>query len=157
MDRIRRLVPQIQNLHQTEAEELFKILHRNNCDYTVNNNGVFINMSWLNDKILAEIEQFIHFCTHSSVILEEYENICSELTNEQKHTVCEKESVCVSANKDPVPEPVATDGDDVPTNIPKSKMTSSMRFYLLKKRFSKGQVHATNAMINDLEPETYVL
>lgn len=179
VDRCKRLVGQIQNLASTEIEELFKILHESNCKYTINNNGVFINMSRLDEKTLDKIEQFIQFCSHSSGVLEKYENICNELneglisarTNtinqqqskyQREKALREKPVIQTASAEDGRAEQDAESETASNLNVATatvkavSKITSSMRFYLLKKRFSKG-VGKETGLVNDLETEDYIL
>ena len=70
----------IKILSLTQQEELFKILQHNKTDYTINNNGIFINLSRLSDNILNEIDHFINFCFESKKELDRYESICKEST-----------------------------------------------------------------------------
>lgn len=37
--------------------DIFKIIHQNNIDHTINSNGVFFNLTPLNQKILDDIDQ----------------------------------------------------------------------------------------------------
>ena len=46
-------------LSQNELNEIFKILHKNDSKYTKNNNGIFVNLNWLdNDILLGSIKFF---------------------------------------------------------------------------------------------------
>ena len=49
----------ISSLSQTELYEIFKILYDNNSNYTKNNNGIFVNLNWLNIDILNQINNYI--------------------------------------------------------------------------------------------------
>lgn len=160
MDRCRRLVGQIQNLNHTETEELFKILHRNKCKYTVNNNGVFINMAWLSDDTLTQIEQFIQFCSHSLGVLERYENICQELNQDMQaariHPPPSTHSMELPIIDATLQEKTQTDEPAAEEEEKKSTVSSSMRFYLLKKRFAKGCGREVG-LVNDLKHENVII
>lgn len=183
LDRCKKLISQINALNKTETEELFRILHKT-CQYTANNNGVFINLSWLPLNVLEKIEQFIEFCSRSSFALEQRENDCSRLiTSINSHV--EPENIVIDpegggtllshafspvakmnktnkANKTETPDVVedveSSDTDEAvaPEDaIIVRRVSSSMRFYLLKKRFAKP-APAQQGVINNLEVEPYL-
>ena len=53
-EKYREIERKIKQLSSTQIEELFKILTKNNCKYTLNNNGVFLNLSWLEEDLLKK-------------------------------------------------------------------------------------------------------
>lgn len=153
-ERCKRIVATIQNLEPTETMELFKLLHKHKCEYTRNNNGIFINLSWLSDEILDKIEQYIAFCNKSHNEVQRYESICDVLNkNFQEQTK-------TADNKDELHPTMMISLSDKKTNATASqggapsKVSSSMRFYLLKKRFAKQVPLTTNAK-TDLNVEVY--
>lgn len=150
-ERCKRLVAAIQNLEHAEITELFKLLHANKCEYTRNNNGVFINLSWLPDDMLTKIETYVAFCTKSKNEVKHYESLCDVLNkgiNEQLH---EPHSQGIDVLNNIGDIALKTDRRQAPARI-----SSSMRFYLLKKRFSKQTPISTSAK-SDLKNEEYVL
>ena len=136
-ERCKRIEMRIRNLSSTQIEELFKIFQRRKCPYTINNNGVFLNLSWLAPEILIEIENFITFCLESKKTLDQYEAIYHDLNkNFHEHIPAEEieEEVPVyelevEKNK---PNPVVETKKIMP------RISSSMKYYLLKKKFSKN-------------------
>lgn len=124
-ERCKKIEAMIKQLSTTQYEELFKILQKNNCEYTVNNNGIFLNLSWINSSILDKIELFINFCSESKKELDRYEQICKDLNDDLRH-----EEKPVDELEETIPVPDA--------EFKKPKISSSMKFYLLKKKFSKG-------------------
>ena len=125
-ERCKKIESMIKTLSTTQHEELFKILQKNNCEYTINNNGIFLNLSWVSGSILDKIELFINFCNESKKELDRYEQICKNLNDDLRH-----EEKPVEENE----EEVAVVLD---TEAKRPKVSSSMRFYLLKKKFSKS-------------------
>ena len=83
-DRCKRLVKAVESLSKTEIEELFKIIHKKTSNYTRNNNGIFINLAWVPDDIIVELENYVQFCTTSHIELKKYESICDVLNNSIK-------------------------------------------------------------------------
>lgn len=133
MDRCRRIESMIKHLSLIQMEELFKIFQKNECPYTVNNNGVFLNLSWLSLDILNEVEQFIKFCLESKRQLDQYEAIYQHL-NKTFHEPMEDDT---DTNKVILEEPIET-VPDIKKNLP--RISSSMKFYLFKKKFSKNML-----------------
>ena len=71
----------ISNLNQNEIEEIFKIIYKNNNNYSKNNNGIFINLSWIDDNTLININNYIDFCIKSHNEINKYEVICNILND----------------------------------------------------------------------------
>lgn len=77
-------------LSQNELNEIFKILHKNDSKYTKNNNGVFVNLNWLDNNILIEIDNYINFCIKSNKEIKKHEimkNIYNENMNKKKFII----------------------------------------------------------------------
>jgi hypothetical protein len=68
-ERCKQLIASIENISQNEMEEIFKMIHNHGCDYTRNNNGLFINLTWIPDELLKELEQYVKFCNRSQTEL----------------------------------------------------------------------------------------
>jgi hypothetical protein len=121
----------ISNLSQNEIEEIFKIIYKNNNNYSKNNNGVFINLSWLDMDTINKIDNYINFCIKSHNEINKYEVICNMLNDsinsKEKNDENAIENINVDINK---------------IIISKQKISSSMKFYLLKKKFQKQQLTA---------------
>jgi hypothetical protein len=147
-DRCKQLVASIQLLSITEKEELFKLLYKYKCDYTQNNNGVFINLSWCNSELLDIIDHFIHFCARSQNELGKVESQCKELYDT---TVQDDPPLVVMPKLKPKGKREPTEEE----KEIKTKVSSSMRFYLLRKRFLKNN---TLLMVGEdsLTPEEYL-
>lgn len=133
-DKCKRLVCAIQGLSVMEQEELFKLLFKNKCDYTQNSNGIFINLSWSSNEILDIIEQFINFCICSQNELNKVESHCKELELEVTN-----EETPIVKTKYKFKKEVVEDDKEI-----KNKVSSSMRFYLLRKRFLKNNAFTIN-------------
>ncbi len=135
-ERCKRIEMRIRNLSSTQMEELFKIFQRRKCPYTINNNGVFLNLSWLEPDILLEIENFITFCLESKKTLDQYEAIYHDL-NKNFHEHISTEDI----SEEEVPTFELEEAKSVPVTETKKimpRISSSMKYYLLKKKFSKN-------------------
>ena len=136
----------ITKLCQNEIDQIFKILHQNGGNYSHNNNGVFVNLNWLDEDILNQIQTYINFCLTSQSEIQRYEHIKNIITD----SLSTKEKVVDQT------EQAASTSNIISTNISKqSKISSSMKFYLLKKRFLKKSTPTTN-INNTLTHEEYV-
>lgn len=156
-ERCKRVVNAIRELSQTEIDELFKLLHKDQCMYTQNNNGIFFNLSWVSEETMVKIEQFIEFCHQSTKELVKYETLCDVLNHNLYDTVKNEESdkqgkiLKMKPKKD-----IAEEAEMEKKSIVSAKISSSMKFYLLKKKFSKPILMMTNYE-NDLMTEEYIL
>lgn len=74
----KQLIMSVNDLCLTEHIEIFKIISKNDTNYTKNNNGIFINLSSLNDYQLEEISSFIDFCIKNKIDLDEYDKKLQE-------------------------------------------------------------------------------
>lgn len=173
-ERCKKVVNAIRDLSKTEVDELFKLLYKDNCEYTQNNNGIFFNLSWVSEETMAKIEQFVEFCNQSNTELVKYETLCDVLNHklyENTKEVKEQKNAMPRSLKQLLPktrprEEASEKDENVDekkagtaagsSTSTSTKVSSSMRFYLLKKRFSKPIV-MSNAYENDLMVEQYVL
>jgi len=171
--RLNNLVEAINRLNSTESEELFKLLQRNECEYTRNNNGVFLNLSWLNKEMICELEHYVNFCHASRKEIQHYENICENLSNDMMaqsllrveaaaNFIPKKDSIAnANANGTELDKTAGTSAAEKQEYIEAtrramaSKVTPSMKFYLLKKKYGKTLSFDTNAQ-SDLEKEDYI-
>jgi hypothetical protein len=154
-ERCRKLVTAINQLGQTQLEELFRLLYSNKCTYTKNTNGVFINLSWIPDSLLDVMEQYIAFCNQSKTEVCKYESLCEAL-NRNMHSSAQEDMDTVTSSKSHATQ---SDASAVSTAVASgTRVSSSMKFYLLKKRFSKQNVFGVNGITkNDLKPESYII
>lgn len=160
-ERLNGLVESIKQLNPTEYEELFKLLHANKCEYTRNNNGIFLNLSWLDEAMLHRLELFIEFCKASRREIQHYETLCKNLSlaiptkfGSGAGGVNDKGNHDASEGIDGGEDGAAKKttgalGGSLPKN------TSSMKFYLLKKKFAKNASFET--LQSDLEKEAVLL
>jgi hypothetical protein len=156
-ERCRRVVNSIRDLSKTEIDELFKLLYKDNCEYTQNNNGIFFNLSWVSEDTMTKIEQFIEFCNQSKMELTRYETLCHTLYDDAKEPKKPKHHVARVQQAAPDVETEAEAEEDA--DVRKggtTRVSSSMRFYLLKKRFSKPPIPMSSSE-NDLMAEPYLL
>tara|TARA_Y100000389_G_scaffold80699_1_gene77324 strand:+ start:3158 stop:3622 length:465 start_codon:yes stop_codon:yes gene_type:complete len=140
----------ISRLTSNELIELFNIIKKYNINYTKNNNGVFLNLNWLSKDSLVKINNYISFCIKSQNEISKYETIKEKLND----------SIIQKNNKDrddikSIDEEVTELNSE--TVVPKQKFSSSMKFYLLKKKFIKQNSLLCNQYEKELNYEDYLI
>jgi hypothetical protein len=146
LEMCRYIQTNINKLCQTEIDEIFKILYRNKSTYTQNNNGIFVNLSWTDDEILKQIYDYINFCLTSQTEINKYELMKNIITD----TIINKDRV-----DDKVVDQGNTSSGTNAITTKHSKISSSMKFYLLKKKFLKKNLIINN-INNTLTHEEYI-
>jgi len=129
----------IANLNQNELDEVFKIIYKNNNGYTKNNNGIILNLSTMNEDLLEQIDNYINFCIKSHNEINKYEVLCNNFSD-------------VINNKDKIEENEL----DI-ANKNKQKISSYMKFYLLKKKYAKQSMTVNTKIEKTLTHEEYLL
>jgi hypothetical protein len=70
-ERRRRIWESIKTLTKSEQEELFRILKRANAEFTENTNGIFFDLSKLEQGVFETIVTFLEFCAQNRVNFEQ--------------------------------------------------------------------------------------
>lgn len=138
-DLCKKIKDNINLLNQTELEEIFKMIYKSNNNYSKNINGININISNLEETLLIEIDNYINFCIKSHNEIIKYENICNSYIDVINK---DKEEVLTEIN-----EPLKN----------KQKISSYMKFYLLKKKFTKNLNSPMNKIDKYLTHEEYLI
>lgn len=63
----------IEKLDAEKHNEIFKIFKKNNIEYSENNNGIFINLTEVNDTIIDEVETYIKYIEKQEKYISENE------------------------------------------------------------------------------------
>ena len=120
----------ISHLNQIEIEEIFKIIYKSNNNYSKNNHGIFINLNLFDEETLSKINNYIDFCIKSHNEINKYENICNNFSD-----------AINSLNKEKIDD---SNNDNINELKSKQKISSYMKFYLLKKKFDKQSITNSN-------------
>ena len=139
IDICNKIKTNLNSLNQNELEEVFKIIYKSNNNYSKNNNGVLINLSWLDDDLLEQIYNYINFCIKSHNEINKYEVLCNNFSDviNIKEKIDETELEIANKNK--------------------QKISSYMKFYLLKKKFAKQVIIPNNKNDKHLTHEEYLI
>jgi hypothetical protein len=136
----------INRLSNNEIVEIFKIINETDTSYTKNNNGIFLNLNWVDDETLIKIDNYINFCIKSQNEISKYEMMKSLLNDSIK-----------TKDKDIDDSNVRQDVIEINTSSSsRQKFSSSMKFYLLKKKYLKQNNQNANIIENELTYEEYL-
>ena len=83
-DESKNLKKLINQLHENEHIEIFKIIKSDTDKYTENRNGIFINMSKLNTNTLKKIMDFVNFCNENKKSFQYNKDKMETIKNESK-------------------------------------------------------------------------
>jgi len=86
----KKLIEISKNLTKIEYLEIFNIIQEDNCNYSENKNGIFINLSNVSENTIDKIFNFINFIKHKKEDLikyEQYVNLAKKNINENKNVV----------------------------------------------------------------------
>jgi hypothetical protein len=166
IDLCKTIQTNVSKLTENEILELFKIIADTNANYTKNNNGIFLNLNWIDEDLLNKINNYILFCIKSQNEISKYE-LMKTLLNDSINTkenivdIDTDSSVTLNTidtvtNYNDVINDTISNGTSTIINQ-KQKFSSSMKFYLLKKKFMKQNNICSSCLDNDLTYEDYLI
>ena len=71
----KKLIETVKNLSNLEYLEIFNIFKEDNCQYSENSNGIFINLQNINEKTIDKIFNFINYIKQKKEELTKYEEL----------------------------------------------------------------------------------
>ena len=71
----KKIIDIVKNLSKLEYFEIFEILKKDNCSYSENKNGIFINLNNVNEYTIDKIFNFINFIKHKKEELIKHEEV----------------------------------------------------------------------------------
>ena len=193
IDLCKAIQTNVSKLTESENLELFKIILDTKANYTRNNNGIFLNLNWIEEELLVKINNYILFCMKSQNEISKYELMKTllndsintrelvtddDMTDANASTAASDDANASTATKianAATFTSVATDAasdvgvvgdtganvantESIPVSVvPKQKFSSSMKFYLLKKKFMKQNTNYATCLDNDLTYEDYLI
>lgn len=80
------LFEKINSLSSTEHEEIYRIITSHDINTSKNKNGVFFNLSSVNEDVIAAIETFVNYCLSNKQELDEYDKRLNECKLNNKYT-----------------------------------------------------------------------
>ncbi len=71
----------IEALNKTRQIEILKLFLKHNISVTENNNGSFVNMTYLNDECLEDINHYLKYIEDQDITLNTIETVKEEIEN----------------------------------------------------------------------------
>ena len=71
---IKFIIDKCKTLKEDEHIEIFKIMKKNNTQYTQNNNGIFINLNKIPHNLLEKIHTFVTYCIENKSLFKLEDN-----------------------------------------------------------------------------------
>ena len=70
VESLKKIRTEINNIDENKQFEIIKILISNNCKYTINKNGFFINLNLVKPDVINEILEYLEFSKKNNIIIE---------------------------------------------------------------------------------------
>lgn len=91
---LRVLFEKINELSRTEHEEIFKII-KEKIPFSKNKNGIFFNLSNLEDDVIVSIDNFVKYCISNKQNLDDYDKKLNECKiNNNYNNIMGNSEVC---------------------------------------------------------------
>mgnify|MGYP004189963617 CR=1 FL=1 len=132
-----------------EYQEIYKIIKSNNSNYSKNINGIFIDLQRLDSSVIDQIYTYIMYCNKLTKNINAYEDI--------KNNIIKTNFQSLEENDDDIKIETITDTDIEEENslpVIKNKVSSTMKFYILKKKLTKPSSIFNNQIENNLDYDT---
>ena len=169
------LSQRINDLGETEHGEILKILHRHDINQTSNRNGIFVNLSTIDDVVIEEISNFVNYCISNKAELDAYDKRINECKIRQEyndimnkhhhHPPCThthqsqphlemhtQEQSIIQIEEDGKGDGATSTWSEI------DKKNDSLKYIQAKKKYSKRRVEIVrDGDGEDLKPEPYLI
>jgi len=138
----------MENLSMIEYQEIFNIIKKSNSNYSKNINGVFIDLMKLELTTINEIYNYMLYCKKLKKNMVDFELTKSSMI---------KENLNINNDNDNDILPKLLDDETIVENIPlpiKNKISSTMKFYILKKKLIKAISLPDNILFDNIDMDT---
>ncbi|NDG29802.1 hypothetical protein EB118_06870 [bacterium] len=75
MSELQKLKEKIDQLEESEHEQIFDIIRRHTQEYTRSDNGVYVSSKNLTSECIQSIEKYVNFCFDQRIQLEKHEEL----------------------------------------------------------------------------------
>jgi hypothetical protein len=113
----KKLIEISKNLSKIEYFEIFNIIKQDNCQYSENKNGIFINLSNVMENTIDKIFNFIDFIKHKKEDLIKHEEI---INNAKKNIIDTNKDIEINKNIEFVEKDSEISDSDNENNIKSS-------------------------------------
>jgi hypothetical protein len=137
---------EIEKFSMFEYQEIYNIIKKSNSNYSKNINGIFIDLQRLDIDVVDQIYKYILFCNKLTKNINDYENIKNDIIKSNFNNIEDIEDVKI--------ENIVEIIEETTFPIIKNKVSSTMKFYILKKKLTKPMSIFNNQLENNLDYET---
>jgi hypothetical protein len=81
----KQIFEKINSLSSTEHDEIYRMIVEHSVNVSRNKNGVFFNLSSLDDAIISKIDNFVRYCVSNKEHLDEYDKKLNECKLNNKY------------------------------------------------------------------------
>tara|TARA_B100001758_G_C18334300_1_gene570662 strand:+ start:604 stop:1071 length:468 start_codon:yes stop_codon:yes gene_type:complete len=131
-----------------EYQEIYKIIKSNNSSYSKNINGIFIDLQRLDSSIIDQIYTYIMYCNKLTKNINAYEDIKNNIIKTNFQSSEDGDDIKIET----IIEPEIEEETSLP--VIKNKVSSTMKFYILKKKLTKTSSIFNNQTENNLDYDT---
>jgi hypothetical protein len=137
---------EIEKFTMFEYQEIYNIIKKSNSVYSKNINGIFIDLQRLDVDIVDQIYTYIIFVNKLTKNINDYENIKNDIIKSNFNNIEEIDDVKIESIVEIIEESTFP--------IIKNKVSSTMKFYILKKKLTKPMSIFNNQIENNLDYDT---
>jgi hypothetical protein len=137
---------EIEKFTMFEYQEIYNIIKKSNSVYSKNINGIFIDLQRLDVDIVDQIYTYIIFVNKLTKNINDYENIKNDIIKSNFNNIEEIDDVKIESIVEIIEESTFP--------IIKNKVSSTMKFYILKKKLTKPMSIFNNQLENNLDYDT---
>ena len=131
-----------------EYQEIYKIIKSNNYSYSKNINGIFIDLQRLNSNVIDQIYTYIMYCNKLTKNINEYEDVKNNIIKINFQSLEDGDDIKIETITNTDIE------EEISLPVIKNKVSSTMKFYILKKKLSKTSSIFNNQTENNLDYDT---
>jgi hypothetical protein len=148
-DKIQIIKNEIDQCSMFEYQEIYNIIRKNNANYSKNINGIFIDLQRLDDITIDQIYNYIIYCNKLTKNINEFEDIKNNIIKNNLDNIEEIEENNIVDNNT-----IEEDEESPTLPLIKNKVSSTMKFYILKKKLTKTISIFSNNITNNLDYDT---
>jgi len=133
-----------------EYQEIYNIIKTNNANFSKNINGIFVDLQRLEPSIIDLIYNYIIYCGKLTQNINDYEDIKNNIIKNNLHNIDDNEEIKIEQ----IIEQAECEDDPSVLPIIKNKVSSTMKFYILKKKLTIKTTIFNNQFEHNLDYDT---
>jgi len=133
-----------------EYQEIYKIIKSNNSSFSKNINGIFIDLRRLDSSTIDQIYTYIMYCNKLTKNINAYEDIKNNIIKTNFQSSEDGDDIKIEN----IIESEIEEEAEASLPVIKNKVSSTMKFYILKKKLTKTSSIFNNQTENNLDYDT---